>query len=130
AAELGVPVVVGTTGFSAEQQNEIAELATRIPILVAANMSVGVNVLLDVVKNLAARLPGYDIEIIETHHRLKKDAPSGTAIAFGNAAASGRDVSLASVARHGREGLVGERTSGEIGIHAVRGGDVLGDHTV
>lgn len=130
AAELGIPAVVGTTGFVAEQQKEIDQLAKRIPILAAANMSVGVNVLLDIVKDLAARLSDYDIEVIETHHRLKKDAPSGTALAFANAAAASREVSLNDVARHGREGLVGERTPGEIGIHAIRGGDVVGDHTI
>lgn len=130
AAELGIPAVVGTTGFTDEQQNEIAQLATRTPILAAANMSVGVNVLLDIVQNLAARLAGYDIEVIETHHRRKKDAPSGTALAFANAAAAGREVSLHEVARHGREGIVGERTADEIGIHAIRGGDVVGDHTI
>jgi 4-hydroxy-tetrahydrodipicolinate reductase len=130
AADLGVPAVIGTTGFSAEQQSEIAELARRIPVLLAANMSVGVNVLLGIVEDLAARLQGYDIEVVEMHHRLKKDAPSGTALAFAKSAAAGRNVDLGDVARHGREGMTGERTSAEIGIHSIRGGDVVGDHTV
>ncbi len=130
AAEIGIPVVVGTTGFSADPHAQIKALSTRTPILLSANMSLGINVLLDVVETLSARLQGYDIEVIETHHRLKKDAPSGTAIALANAAAAGRHLDLETQARHGRHGIVGERTPSEIGIHAIRGGDVVGDHTV
>lgn len=130
ASELKVPVVIGTTGFSPEELESINQFARQIPILLSANMSLGVNVLASVVENLSARLAKYDIEIIETHHRLKKDSPSGTAILLGNAAAKGRDIELQQVSRHGREGLTGERPAGEIGFHAVRGGDVIGDHTV
>ena len=94
-------------------------------------MSLGVNILLDLVRRAAAALDaGYDIEIVEMHHRLKKDAPSGTALGLAEAAARGRAVALDRVAVYGREGMVGERPRGEIGIHAVRGGDVVGDHTV
>jgi 4-hydroxy-tetrahydrodipicolinate reductase len=130
AAEHNIPVVIGTTGFSPQQLEEIRTVSQRIPVLLSANMSLGINLLLDVVEILAARLSGYDIEVIETHHRLKKDAPSGTAIALANAAAAGRQVQLEDVARHGRQGMTGERISSEIGMHAIRGGDVVGDHTV
>lgn len=130
AAAEKIPVVIGTTGFSAEQLEEIRRVSAEIPVLVSANMSLGINLLLGVVEDLAARLAGYDIEVIETHHRLKKDAPSGTALALANAAAAGRGVDLDEVAKHGRSGFTGERTGAEIGIHAVRGGDVVGDHTV
>jgi len=130
AAELGMGVVIGTTGFTSDQLDTIREYSQKIPVLLSANMSLGVNLLLDVVEKLAARLDGYDIEIVETHHRLKKDAPSGTALALANAAAAGRQVNLKDVENHGRSGIVGERTPSEIGIHAVRGGDVVGDHTV
>lgn len=130
AAQAGVPLVIGTTGFDKAQLDKISAAAGTLPVLLSANMSVGINVLLDVVKRLAEQLPGYDIEITETHHRLKKDAPSGTALALAQAAADGRELDLDNAARHGREGFVGERTTSEIGIHAVRGGDVVGDHTV
>lgn len=130
AAKAGVPVVIGTTGFNKDQLAQISVIAQTIPVLLSANMSVGINILLDVVKRLAEKLPGYDIEITETHHRLKKDAPSGTALALAQAAAEGRQLNLDHAARHGRHGLVGARAADEIGIHALRGGDVVGDHTV
>lgn len=130
AGAINMPVVIGTTGFSLEQLDQIKKLSLKIPILLSANMSVGVNLLLDMVQNLAARLPEYDIEITETHHRLKKDAPSGTALALARAAAAGREADLDDVAVHGRTGLTGERPSSQIAIHAIRGGDVVGDHTV
>lgn len=130
AAGLGVPVVVGTTGFSDEQKEEIKNTARQIPVVLSANMSLGVNVLLSIVEDLARRMGDYDIEVIETHHRLKKDAPSGTALAFAQAAAVGRNLNLNEAARHGRNGLTGERSQAEIGIHAVRAGDVVGDHTI
>lgn len=130
AAELDIPVVIGTTGFSSGQLEEIRVISQQIPVLLSANMSLGINLLLDVVENLASRLAGYDIEVIETHHRLKKDAPSGTALALAKAAAAGRRVKLDDAARHGRHGMTGERTASEIGMHAIRGGDVVGDHTV
>jgi len=130
ARELGVAVVIGTTGFDATQRQQIEAAAREIPVLLSANTSLGVNVLLEVVRDLAARLQGYDIEIMETHHRMKKDAPSGTALALARAAAGGRQMALEDVARYGREGATGTRSAEEIGIHAVRGGDVVGDHTV
>ena len=103
----------------------------KIPVVQAANYSLGVNLLLELVKKAAAVLgPAYDIEITEMHHRHKKDAPSGTALMLANAAASGRGVDLKDVAVYGREGMTGERPEGEIAIHALRGGSVVGDHTV
>ena len=131
AAERGWGAVVGTTGFDREQENAIDALGDRIPLLRAANMSVGVTVLLDVAREVAARLgSSFDVEISEIHHRLKKDSPSGTALALGRAVAAGRGVVLEERAVYGREGLVGERPEGQIGVLALRGGDVIGDHTV
>jgi 4-hydroxy-tetrahydrodipicolinate reductase len=130
AAKLGMRMVIGTTGLSPDDEVRIAGAAKRTAILRSANMSVGVNMLLNVVRRMAGALPDYDIEIIETHHRRKKDAPSGTALALAHAAAQGRGTDLTDAAVHGREGIVGERPAGQIGIHAVRGGDVVGDHTV
>lgn len=128
---LGVGAVIGTTGFSEAQKAEITEHARHIPVVMAPNMSVGVNVvmkLLDVAARALSR--GYDIEIIETHHRHKVDAPSGTALAMGEvvAQALGRDLKACAV--HGREGITGERDPSTIGFAAIRGGDVVGDHTV
>ena len=101
------------------------------PVLVASNMSVGVNVLEALVRRAAAALGGgFDIEVVEMHHRHKKDAPSGTALSLARAAAEGRGLDLDAVARFGREGVTGERPADEIAIHALRGGDVVGDHTV
>ncbi len=131
AAELKQGYVLGTTGFDAEEKAVIAAAGLVIPIVFAPNMSLGVNLLLDLVKRAAAVLGNdYDAEIIEMHHRLKKDAPSGTALGLAEALAAGRGVKLDDVACYGREGIVGERPIGEIGIHAVRGGSVVGDHTV
>lgn len=127
----GGAMVIGTTGFSDEQKAEIAQLAPRIRCVIAPNMSVGVAVLQRLVKEATLALGNdFDIEIVETHHRMKVDAPSGTALALAQAAAdaSGRD--LADDARYGRQGIVGRRTNKEIGILALRGGDVVGDHTV
>ncbi len=122
------PVVIGTTGFSEEQLTRIEEAAKGIPIVLAPNMSVGVNVLRDVVRELSAKLgEDYDIEVVEAHHRNKKDAPSGTALFLARAAAEGRDERLENVAVYGREGL-SPREPGEIGIHALRGGAVVGEH--
>ena len=124
------PVVIGTTGLSADQRAEIEEAAERVPILLAPNTSVGVNLLGDVVRELAGKLgSGYDIEVVETHHRNKKDAPSGTALFLARAAAEGHGQDLEEVATYGREG-VSPRARGEIGIHAVRGGAVVGEHRV
>lgn len=129
--ELGVKVVIGTTGFSPEQKAAIGEHARHIGIMMAPNMSVGVNVVLKLL-DLAARTlnEGYDIEIIEAHHRHKVDAPSGTALAMGEvvAAALGRDLKDCAV--YGREGVTGERDPSTIGFATVRGGDIVGDHTV
>lgn len=129
--ELGVSAVVGTTGLSAEQKAEIARIAQHIAIVLAPNMSAGVNVVLKLLDMAARALnQGYDIEIIETHHRHKIDAPSGTALQMGEvvARASGRD--LARCAVYGREGITGERDPSAIGFSSVRGGDIVGDHTV
>ena len=130
AAELGMNAIVGTTGFSLDQRAQLERFANCIALIVAPNTSVGVNVLLGVVQQLAGALPAYDIELVEMHHRLKKDAPSGTAVALAEAASKGRSVALADVVKHGREGLTGERPAGEIGIHSLRGGDVAGEHTM
>ncbi len=130
-ARHGTGAVVGTTGFTDAQRNAIADTATKIPIVLAANMSVGVNVLLKLVETAAQRLgDGYDIEIVEMHHRHKVDAPSGTALALGAAAAAGSGRKLKDCAVYAREGVTGERKSGSIGFASLRGGDVVGDHTV
>lgn len=131
AADSGCAVVLGTTGFTPDQQAVIDDLAARIPLLQASNMSVGVTVLTEVVEDVARRLgAAFDIELVETHHRRKKDAPSGTALTLAEAAARGRSADLTKWATHGRSGMVGERPDEEIGIMALRGGDVVGDHTV
>ena len=123
--------VLGTTGLSDEEKRAVFAAAEQIPIVWAPNMSLGVNLLLELVRRAASVLgPDYDVEIVETHHRLKKDAPSGTALGLAEAAAEGRGVKLADVACYGRKGITGERPRGEIGIHALRGGAVVGDHTV
>lgn len=128
----GKPLVVGTTGLTADQAAALEQAAERCPLIIAANMSLGVNLLLKLAEQAAASLrgKGYDVEIIERHHRRKKDAPSGTALALGEAVARGLDCRLDDTAVHGRAGMVGERTDDEIGFHAVRGGDIVGDHTV
>ena len=124
-------VVLGTTGLTEEEKHCVTEVAQHIPIVWAPNFSLGVNLLLDLVRRAAAVLgPAYDAEIVEMHHRLKKDAPSGTALGLAEALAAGRGTDLKTAAVHGREGITGERPRGEIGIHALRGGDVVGDHTV
>ena len=131
AAELGTPLVIGTTGLSAAETASVREAAKRIPIVWAANTSLGINLLLGLVEQVAARLgPDWDIEIMEMHHRGKADAPSGTALALGRAAAAGRGVTLDAVAQRGRDGLTGARRSGDIGFAALRGGDAVGDHHV
>lgn len=131
AVETKSAYVLGTTGLTAEEEQAVTDAATKIPVVKSANMSLGVNLLLDLVRRAAAVLGAdYDIEVVEMHHRLKKDAPSGTALMLANAAADGRNVKLEDVACYGREGLVGERPEGEIALHALRGGSVVGDHTV
>lgn len=131
AAETGTHMVIGTTGLEVQHQDAIERAADKIAIVQAANFSVGVNVLLGLVEQAARILPeAYDIEVVEMHHRHKVDAPSGTALALGHAAASGRDVELDDVAQRVRDGITGERRSGDIGFATLRGGDVVGDHTV
>ena len=125
--------VVGTTGLSAEQQAEVEKAAQMIPVVMAPNMSLGVNLLFVLLEEAARALKGkgYDVEIVERHHRLKKDSPSGTALGLGKAVAKGLDWNLDEVSVHGREGVSKEiRPEREIGFHAVRGGDFVGDHTV
>jgi 4-hydroxy-tetrahydrodipicolinate reductase len=127
----GLRMVIGTTGFSERQNERIASAAKRIAIVQAPNMSAGVSLALTLAETAARTLgEGYDVEIIEAHHRHKIDAPSGTALKFGEviSRALGRD--LARHAVHGRKGEVGERELGTIGFHAVRGGDIVGEHTV
>ena len=131
AAKLGKAMVIGTTGLSPEQGDVVREAARSIPIVWAPNMSLGVNVLLSVVEEVARRLgPDWDIEIMEMHHRGKVDAPSGTALALGQAAAAGREVVLEQVEQRARDGITGPRRRGDIGFAALRGGDVTGDHHV
>ena len=129
--ELGVAAVVGTTGFSEAQKEQIAAIAQSIPIVLAPNMSVGVNVTLRLLEMAAKALStGYDIEIIEAHHRHKVDAPSGTALKMGEVIASALGRDLAQCAVYAREGITGERDPSSIGFATIRGGDIVGDHTV
>ena len=129
-AENGKPLIIGTTGHTPEQRAEIIECTKKIPIVWAGNYSVGVN-LLNYLTRIASRIlnDSYDVEIVEMHHRLKKDAPSGTAEKLKAIVCEERKVGEESVC-YGRKGLVGERPKGEIGVHALRGGSVVGDHTV
>jgi 4-hydroxy-tetrahydrodipicolinate reductase len=131
AKAAGAGMVIGTTGLSPADKDAIAAAAKTIPIVLAPNMSLGVNVMLKLVADAARLLgPGYDIEIVETHHRAKRDAPSGTALRLGEAAAEGAGRDFAAVARFERHGDIGPRTDAEIGMQTLRGGDVFGDHTV
>jgi 4-hydroxy-tetrahydrodipicolinate reductase len=124
-------VVIGTTGHSTEEKARIVALKSQIPMVVATNFSTGVNTLFWLTRKAAEILgPGFDLEVVEMHHRLKKDAPSGTATTLLEILADVRKLQLEEALRHGRKGIVGERTQTEIGIHAIRGGDVVGDHTV
>jgi 4-hydroxy-tetrahydrodipicolinate reductase len=131
AVRAGAAHVLCTTGFSPEQKRRIEEAARKVPVVFSPNMSIGVTVLFKAVETVARALGReFDVEIVEAHHNQKKDAPSGTALGFAEAAAKGMDVSLESSAVYGREGMPGARPKGQIGIHAVRGGDIVGDHTV
>jgi 4-hydroxy-tetrahydrodipicolinate reductase len=124
-------IVIGTTGHSEAERKELASMASHIPMVWSANYSTGVNALFWLTRKAAEILgPGFDLEIVEMHHRLKKDAPSGTAVTLAQILAEARGQTLDQAARHGRHGVVGERTAAEIGIHSLRGGDVVGDHTV
>lgn len=129
AAGQGIPYVIGTTGLTAEEQARVDAAAKKIPIVQSGNYSLGVNLLLELVRKAAKTLgPDYDIEVTEMHHRHKRDAPSGTALMLARAAAAGRGAKDDFV--YGRRGDIGERPVGEIAIHALRGGSVVGDHTV
>jgi len=131
AAKLGKAMVIGTTGLSTEQGEVVRQAARSIPIVWAPNMSLGVNVLLSVVEEVARRLgPDWDVEIMEMHHRGKVDAPSGTALALGRAVAAGREVGFEEAQQRGRDGITGPRRTGDIGFAALRGGDAVGDHHV
>jgi len=124
-------IVIGTTGHSEADKSAIANLQSAIPMVWSSNYSTGVNTLFWLTRRAAEILgPAFDLEVVEMHHRLKKDAPSGTAKSLAEILARVRKQQLEQVVRHGRVGIVGERTSAEIGMHAIRGGDVVGDHTV
>ncbi len=131
AARQGKAYVVGTTGLAAEHRQALTMAASLVPVVQAANMSIGVNLLIGLVAQAAAALgPDYDLEIVEMHHRHKVDAPSGTALALGEAAAAARGQALDAVAVRSRDGHIGARPEGAIGFATLRGGDVVGDHTV
>ncbi|NOQ30597.1 MAG: 4-hydroxy-tetrahydrodipicolinate reductase [Helicobacteraceae bacterium] len=124
------PLVIGTTGFDDHQFNLLRTASESMPVLYATNMSLGVALLNKLVKQASATLDGFDIEIVEMHHRHKKDAPSGTALTLAESAADGRGLDINSVRVSGRDGNIGERTSDEISVMALRGGDIVGRHTV
>ncbi|MEA3051493.1 MAG: 4-hydroxy-tetrahydrodipicolinate reductase [Sphingomonadales bacterium] len=129
ARRAGKPILVGTTGLSPEHHRLIDAAAAEIPLVYAANTSLGVTLLAHLVRETAARLgEDWDLEIVEMHHRMKADAPSGTALMLGRAAAEGRGVALDSVAERGRDGFTGPREPGRIGFAALRGGSVAGEH--
>ena len=124
-------MIMGTTGFLPEETEKIKNLASDIPFLLSPNMSLGVNLLFKLAAETAAALgDDYDIEIVEAHHRFKKDAPSGTAKKLAQEIAKAKGLNLDEVAIYGREGIIGERKKGEIGIHSIRSGDITGEHTV
>src|SRR5207237_8514091 len=130
SAEQRKPLVIGTTGHSETEKAQIRKIVSRIPVVWASNYSTGVNTLFWLTRKAAQILgPGFDLEIVEMHHRTKKDAPSGTAMTLAEILAAVRNQELSEALRHGRHGIVGERTSREIGMHSIRGGDVVGDHT-
>ena len=131
AAEDGVVYVLGTTGLTDEEQKAVDAAAKKIPVIQSGNFSLGINLLLGLVRK-ASEILGieYDCEVVEMHHRHKKDAPSGTALMLAKAVANGRGQDFDDVAVFGREGIVGERPQGEIAVLALRGGSVIGDHTV
>ena len=130
-AKHGKALVIGTTGHNDAEKSQISNFKSQIPIVWASNYSTGVNTLFWLTRKAAEILgPGFDLEVVEMHHRLKKDAPSGTATTLLEILGDVRQIQLKEALRHGREGIIGERTDTEIGIHAIRGGDVVGDHTV
>lgn len=127
----GIPIVIGTTGLSDDHHRMIDESAAYLPVLQTGNTSLGVTLLAHLVRDAASRLgPEWDIEVVEMHHRMKVDAPSGTALLLGEAAAAGRGIELASNSESGRDGNTGARAEGAIGFAALRGGTVAGDHSV
>jgi 4-hydroxy-tetrahydrodipicolinate reductase len=131
AAKTSTPIVIATTGFNPEQLSAIKRLSRRAPTLLSANTSLGVNVLVSLLGKAAEMLgDDYDVEIIETHHRFKKDAPSGTALALGRSVANALKRDLDKVGISGRKGIVGERSKKEIALLSVRAGDIVGEHTV
>jgi 4-hydroxy-tetrahydrodipicolinate reductase len=131
ASSKGKAMVLGTTGFSKDHLKEIAGLTKKIPCVMASNMSTGVNLLLKVLQDIARVLgDAYDVEIIEAHHRMKKDAPSGTALKMAQAIAESLNRNLDETAVYARKGIIGERTQKEIGIQSIRAGDIVGEHTV
>lgn len=130
-AEHGKGLVIGTTGHQSAEKQAILELTKQVPTVWASNYSTGVNTLFWLTRKAAEILgPAFDLEVVEMHHRLKQDAPSGTATTLAEILADVRQEQLTDVLRHGRHGIVGERTDSEIGMHSLRGGDVVGDHTV
>jgi 4-hydroxy-tetrahydrodipicolinate reductase len=130
-AARGKALIIGTTGHSDAERTEIMMCVDKVPIVWASNYSTGVNALFWLTRKAAEILgPDFDLEVIEMHHRLKKDAPSGTAATLGEILGEVRGLQVKEALRHGRHGIVGERTSTEIGMHSLRGGDVVGDHTV
>lgn len=130
-AEYKKAMVIGTTGHSDKARSDFSAASARIPLVLSSNFSTGVNTLFWLTRKAAEILgPDFDLEIVEMHHRLKRDAPSGTAKTLAEILAEVRREQLDQVVRHGRVGIVGERTNAEIGMHSVRGGDVVGDHTV
>lgn len=131
AAAVGVACVIGTTGFAASDLAAIAAAARTVPVVRAGNMSLGVNLLVQITRQVARALDAsWDVEVVEAHHRHKADAPSGTALMLGAAAAEGRGHDLDAAADRGRDGLTGPRTPGAIGFSAIRGGDIVGEHDV
>ncbi|MDA7817129.1 4-hydroxy-tetrahydrodipicolinate reductase [Sulfurimonas sp.] len=130
AIETPRPLVIGTTGLNTHQLNLLKEASLKMPILYATNMSLGVALLNKLVYQASAALEGFDIEIVEMHHKHKKDAPSGTALTLGESAANGRGLDLDKVRVSGRDGNIGERSEDEIAVMALRGGDIVGRHTV
>jgi 4-hydroxy-tetrahydrodipicolinate reductase len=130
-AEQGVALVIGSTGFTADAKARVAAAARKIPVVLSPNMSVGVNVLFDLVKQAAQVLgDAYDVEIVEIHHKRKRDAPSGTAVALGEVAARALGRDPADALAYSRHGILGERPPWQIGVQTLRGGDVVGEHTV
>ncbi|MBM4055715.1 MAG: 4-hydroxy-tetrahydrodipicolinate reductase [Planctomycetes bacterium] len=130
-AKKNVALVIGTTGLTPQQLQKLQEISKKIPCLISPNMSVGVNVMFTVAAQMAKMLgKDFDIEIIETHHRFKKDSPSGTALRLAEKICDATGLNKEKNVIYGRQGIIGERPSNQIGIHAVRSGDVIGDHTV